>query len=113
MSNYIVKPVLSFERELRKLNPQHKSRIRKLIEKVEKEGLHSLRILSMQGNYILGEVKSRRPPYRLYVIYDQKTKIFFVVKWAHKNEQQRTINTLQRKLQEALDLGIEELFSFI
>ena len=98
-----------FKKRVKRLNKEHKARIKKFIEKLEREGLHALKILYTKGK-ILGEMKSMRPPYRLYVIYDQEDKTFYVLRWEHKSKQEKVVNELKRKLEEGIDMGLYHIF---
>ncbi len=100
----------AFMRRVKKLKKDHKNRIKKFIEKIEKEGLHTLKILTTQNDYILGEIKSSKPPYRLYVVYDQKTKIFYALLWESKNKQKKIIRKLTKQLKMGVDIGINYIF---
>jgi len=57
-------------------------------------------------------MKVKRPPYRLYVIVDQKNKIFYLVEWEHKNHQRKIIDKLKNKLSSAIEFGIENIWKF-
>jgi hypothetical protein len=55
------------------------------------------------------------PPYRLYVIVNQEDEKFYIVRWEHKEKQQKVINQLTTKLEYAFEGGIKnimELFSY-
>ena len=64
------------------------------------------KILKVHENYILGEIKYKKPPYRLYVIVDQKEKIFLLVDWEHKENQEKIIKILMKNLKH----GIYKMF---
>lgn len=50
--------------------------IYKSIEKIERMGKKAFKYLHVRGNFILGEVKFMRPPYRLYLVFDKKEDKF-------------------------------------
>jgi len=54
--------------------------------------------LSIEDYYLLCEMKVMRPPYRLYVIVDQKNNRFHIVEWEHKEKQEKVINELRNRL---------------
>jgi mRNA-degrading endonuclease RelE of RelBE toxin-antitoxin system len=101
--------VPSFEKELRKLDRTHRIIILNRFRKIRKSGLHALKILRVKGNYLLCEVKVKKPPYRLYVFVDQERKIFYLARWEHKNKQEKVIKSLSKRLEEAFEYGIEEM----
>jgi hypothetical protein len=78
---------------------------------LEKRGKNDLKILDVQDNYLLTEMKVMNPPYRLYVIVDQNTNKFYIVEWEHKEKQDKVIEELKRKLSLAIGLGLEEIFT--
>ena len=81
-----------------------------MIKKLEKMGKNALKILDVEEFYLLGEMKVMRPPYRLYVIVDQKTDRYYVVEWEHKEKQKRVIGELKRKLSLATKFTLEKIF---
>ena len=101
----------AFIKRIKRLNRIHKNRIKSLIEKLEEEGIHATKILSSYKDYVLCEMKSSNPPYRLYAIYDQKEKIFYVLEWEHKNKQRKIIRQLIKKLSTGVELGIRSIFN--
>ncbi|MCX8178931.1 MAG: hypothetical protein N3D75_03830 [Candidatus Aenigmarchaeota archaeon] len=88
----------------------HYQTIKSLIRKLKEQGKNSLKFLDIQDQYILGEMKVKEPPYRLYVILNQKVDAYYIVDWSHKDEQARTIKSLKEKLKEAISIGIENIF---
>jgi len=103
----------SFEQEIKKIELSHRKRILTLIRKIESSGLNALKILKVKGKYLLAEVKSKQPPYRLYVFVDQEKKIFYIAKWEHKKEQKRIVKKLSKILEKSLEQGLEQiLFSY-
>ena len=56
-------------------------------------------------------MKVLRPPYRLYVIADQKNKELWVVDWEHKPNQEKTLNQLKGKLAQAVNFGFSKAFA--
>ena len=102
---------LAFLKRVKRLNRIHKNRIKNLIEKLEREGIHATKILSSYKDYVLCEMKSSNPPYRLYIIYDQKEKIFYILEWEHKNKQRKIIRQLIKKLSISIELGIRSIFN--
>ena len=58
--------------------------------------MNAVKILKVVDSYIIGEIKHKTPPYRLYLIIDQESDIYAVVEWAHKKEQQEIIEKLQK-----------------
>ena len=84
-----------------------------MVEKLENQGKNALKILDVQDHYLLGEMKVMRPPYRLYVIVDQKNDKFYIVEWQHKERQEKIINELRGKLLQAISLGLERIFTQI
>ena len=95
---------------VKKLNRTHKKRIKKLIEKIEEEGIHATKIIASHGDYILCEMKSKKPSYRMYIIYNQKLKTFYVMGWEHKNKQRMIINKLNKKLKDGIEFGLKSIF---
>ncbi len=49
------------------------------------------------------------PPYRLYVIVNQEEEKFYIVRWKHKEKQQKVINQLAGKLDYAFEGGIKNI----
>lgn len=89
--------VLIFNRTEKKYRP-HGKIILKLINKIRKLGLNALKILDVEDIYLLCEMKVNKPPYRLYVIVDQKSNRFYLVDWEHKSKQEKIIENLKKKL---------------
>ncbi len=84
--------------------------IKKIKAKIERMGTNALKPLYVRDEYLLGEVKVKRPPYRLYVIVDNKEKVYYLVDWEHKEAQQKVIEELKRKISLALSVGFERVF---
>jgi len=64
--------------------------------------------------YLLGEIKFKKPPYRLYVVADQENEKYYVVRWEHKKRQQKVIDELKNRFEYAFKIGIKnvmELFA--
>ena len=99
----------SLQNELEKLDKTHVKIILKKFQKIRSNGLNTLKILRIRGNYLLCESKSRRPPYRLYVIVNQKKLVFYLVKWEHKKNQQKVIKELSGFLDEAFKYGLDRM----
>ncbi|KCZ71238.1 hypothetical protein ANME2D_02439 [Candidatus Methanoperedens nitroreducens] len=107
--------VPSFQKEIERIKEKKQlEMIFKSIEKIEKMGKNAIKLLHVRDKYILGEIKFMNPPYRLYVIVNQEDEKFYVVRWEHKEKQQKVINQLTEKLEYAFESGIKnimELFS--
>lgn len=102
--------VPSFKREIDKIRDKsHLELIIKSIEKIERLGTNVMKFLHIRKNYILGEIKFLRPPYRLYVVFDQSSQEFYIVNWTHKKKQERVIDQLKKKLDHAFEIGIENI----
>ncbi|MBI5347428.1 MAG: hypothetical protein HZB66_02365 [Candidatus Aenigmarchaeota archaeon] len=104
--------VPSFQRKIEKIikNKKEKEIIYKLINKVRNLGKNALKILDVRDQYLLCEMKVKRPPYRLYVMVDQSKDIFYIVDWEHKQKQEKVINELRKKLYTALKFGMDKIF---
>jgi hypothetical protein len=89
----------------------HAKIISRLIAKLEKMGKNALKILDVEDYYLLCEMKVMRPPYRLYVVVDQKHDNFYVVDWEHKGKQEKTINELKSRLSLAIEAGLNKIFT--
>jgi len=100
----------TFKRELERIGKDHLKRILQLLEKLRKEGKNALKILDVEGKFILGELKSKKPPYRLYIYVDQENDVYYVVSWEHKKVQKKIITKLKEKLRLALFTSLEEIF---
>ncbi len=107
--------VPSFQKEIERIKEKKQlEMIFKSIEKIERMGKNAIKLLHVRDKYILGEIKFMNPPYRLYVIVNQEDEKFYVVRWEHKEKQQKVINQLTEKLEYAFESGIKnimELFS--
>jgi len=107
-SNIVLLP--SLERRILKINDKKQLElILKAKEKIRIMGEKAMKILYSKGNYKLGEIKYKRPPYRLYIIYDQNDNTFYLTSWAHKKSQDRIIEKMKKDLKEVLAYGIENL----
>jgi len=74
-------------------------------------GKNALKILEIEDYYLLCEMKVMKPPYRLYVIVDQKTNTYYIADWEHKENQEKIINELKYKLSSAVETGLEKIFT--
>ena len=106
---FVVRITKKFNEEFKRLNKLHKDRIIKMIRRLESEGLNAVKILTNFNNFILCEMKSHKPPYRLYIIYDQGDKIFYVFKWEHKDKQEEFLSQLNASFNEAIIKIMKEL----
>lgn len=88
----------------------HLPRIKKLIDKLRTMGKNALKILDFEDEFILSEMKLSKPPYRLYVIMDQKTDTFYIVDWEHKVNQVKIITELREKLAKSVTFGFDNVF---
>ena len=112
-NNHMFKVVSSkaFLNRIKKLSKDHKRRIKKFIEKIERKGIHATKIITSHEDYVLCEMKSKKPPYRLYIVYDQKSKVFYILRWEHKNKQKIIIDKLNQKLKGGIEFGIISIFN--
>ncbi len=102
--------VPSFQKEIEKIKEKKQLElILKSIEKIERMGKNAIKLLHVRDKFILGEIKFMNPPYRLYVIADQKDEKFYIVRWEHKVKQQKVINQLAEKLDYAFEGGIKNI----
>jgi len=100
----------SLEREIRRIDDKKQLElILKAKEKLERMGEKAMKILYSRGNYKLGEIKYKKPPYRLYIIYDQEDTTFYLVSWAHKKYQDKVLQKMKKDLKDILIYGIEHL----
>ena len=83
--------------------------ILKSIEKIKRMGKNCLKMLHVRNQYLLCEIKFKRPPYRLYVITNQEDGKFYIVRWAHKDDQEKVINEIKIKLENVFKMGIKNL----
>ncbi|CAG0966704.1 hypothetical protein METP2_01137 [Methanosarcinales archaeon] len=115
MKGFEVIIVPSFQKEIESIKEKRQLELMcKSIEKIERMGKNAIKLLHVREKYILGEIKFMRPPYRLYVIFNQENEKFYIVRWEHKEKQQKVINQLIGKLEYAFEGGIKnimELFS--
>ena len=74
-------------------------------------GKNSLKILDVENQYLLCEMKVKRPPYRLYVILNQKETKFYIVDWEHKGNQEKVIKELRKKLSLAIEFSLDKIFT--
>ena len=93
-----------------KLTKQHALIVLALKRKLERMGEHALKRLDTEGEWMLGEMKLHRPPYRLYVFADTKNRKYYLVMWEHKDVQQKIINELRLKLHQSTQFSVEKLF---
>ncbi|RLJ02985.1 MAG: hypothetical protein DRP11_02110, partial [Candidatus Aenigmatarchaeota archaeon] len=106
----IISPEL--QRKIKSLNKEHRNLILKAFRKIKKMGLNAVTILRAHDNYLLCEIKYKKPPYRLYVTVDQKEKIFILCGWEHKEKQERMKNTLSKNIKEGVyEILRQNLFS--
>ena len=102
----------SLERKLKtKRYKSHARMIYRLIKKLRRLGKNAVKILDVEDYYLLAEMKTKRPPYRLYIIINQRNDTYYVVEWAHKEQQEKIINELKYKLSLAVKFGLDQLFS--
>jgi hypothetical protein len=86
----------------------HKAVILMLKRKLGRLGISALKILAVEGNYVIAELKAHRPPYRLYVAYDQQHSVFYLVEWEHKSKQDEIISKIKGKLALAGEYTMDE-----
>jgi mRNA-degrading endonuclease RelE of RelBE toxin-antitoxin system len=107
--------VPSFQKDIERIKEKKQLElIYKSIEKIERMGKNAIKLLHSRDKYILGEIKFMNPPYRLYVIINQENEKFYIVRWEHKEKQQKVIDQLMKKLEHVFEGGIKnivELFS--
>ena len=89
----------------------HKKIISSLVKKLETMGKNSLKILDVENQYLLCEMKVKRPPYRLYVVVNQKETKFYIVDWEHKGNQEKVIKELRKKLSLAIEFSLDKIFT--
>jgi len=89
----------------------HLQTISRLLRKLQNMGKNALKILDVEDCYLLCEMKVMRPPYRLYVVLDQKNNRFYIVDWAHKEKQEKLIQELSGKLSSAIKVGLDKIFT--
>jgi len=110
MTDFEVIIVPSFQKEIEKIKEKKQMElIYKAIEKIERMGKNAVKLLHVRDKYILGEIKFMSPPYRLYVIINQENEKFYIVRWEHKEKQQKVINQLMEKLEYAFESGIKNI----
>jgi hypothetical protein len=56
-------------------------------------------------------MKVMKPPYRLYVIVNEKANKYYIAEWEHKEKQNKVIGELKHKLSLALEAGLENVFT--
>ena len=72
MPNFEVVLIPSLQNEIDRLKDKKQLElILKSVKKIERLGKNSLKILYVRGSHLLGEIKFKRPPYRLYVVTNQ------------------------------------------
>lgn len=108
-ANVVLLPSLKEKIQNRKFR-SHLKIISNLIIKLEKMGKNALKTLDVEDYYLLCEMKTMKPPYRLYVIVNEKTNTFYIVDWEHKERQNKVINELKNKLSLAIQIGFEKVF---
>ncbi len=102
----------AFKEKLQKpMYRPHLDIIHNLIRKLGLMGIGCLKIIDIEDGLLLGEMKVMRPPYRLYVIVDQKSKKFYVMDWEHKQKQPKVISGLKEKLSLAVQMGMSNIFT--
>ena len=101
----------SFQKKLKEINKAHLKIILKLIKKLERMGKNALKILDVEEHYLLCEMKVMKPPYRLYVIVNEKANKYYIAEWEHKEKQNKVIGELKHKLSLALEAGLENVFT--
>ena len=106
----IITPLL--QKKLENLSKDHIKIIWDKIKKLKEHGLNAVKVLFILDRYLLCEIKLHRPPYRLYVIFNQEKKTFYIVDWEHKEKQEKIINKLKEKIKEAIKEGTDLLFFF-
>ena len=110
MANFEVVIVPSFQKDIERIKEKKQLElIYKSIEKIERMGKNAIKLLHVRDKYILGEMKFMNPPYRLYVIINQENEKFYVVRWEHKEKQQKVISQLMEKLEYAFESGIKNI----
>lgn len=111
-SAIIIKLLPSFQNKLTdKRYRSHLRTIDMLIRKLESMGNNALKILAVEDFYVLAELKVHKPPYRMYVIYNQKTNVHYLVDWEHKSKQEEIISKISGKLMLAGKYTLDELFT--
>ena len=81
---------------IKKLGKKHVAIVKKLIKKLKERGLRSAKHLYSVSGISLYEMKSRSPPYRLYVIKEKHQ--VRIVDWVHKEKQKIFIRNLKKSL---------------
>lgn len=100
----------SLKKKIKRINNKKQLElILKAEEKIARSGKDALKILYVRENYMIGEIKYKKPPYRLYVIYDQENETSYLALWAHKKSQEKIIQKMKKGLENALEYGIEHL----
>ena len=101
----------SLKREIKRINDKKQLElILKAKEKITISGKDALKVLYVREKYMIGEIKYKKPPYRLYVIYDQKDETFYLAMWAHKKSQEKIIQRMKKGLENALEYGMEHIY---
>lgn len=110
MPKFEVIIVPSFQEEINKIKDKKQLElILKSVKKIESLGKNSLKVLYVRDSYLLGEIKFKRPPYRLYVIAEQESEKFYAVRWEHKKEQEKVILQLKERLSHIFEIGIKNI----
>ena len=100
----------SFQKEIGRIRDKKQVElILKSFKKIERMGMNCLKLLLVANKYALGEIKFKRPPYRLYVIVDQESEKYYLIRWDHKKDQQKVINELKYKLESAVHMGMKNI----
>lgn len=111
MKKFTVKLIPSLQKEIQRIKDKKQLRmIQKGKDKITKLGLNALNILYVRNKFVLGEVKYKRPPYRLYVIYDKSQKVFFLISWVHKKQQRIIIEKLKETVEKLLIRSIDLIY---
>ncbi|HLC59564.1 MAG TPA: hypothetical protein VJH34_03505 [archaeon] len=109
-NNIVIVPSFQKKLESKKFRP-HLKIIYRLINKLRQSGRNGLKILDVENNYLVCEMKVNSPPYRLYVIVDQIKDTYYVVHWEHKKRQKQIINELKVKLRIATNFVLDKIFT--
>lgn len=101
----------SFRKSYSKIKDKgQKKIILNFFDRLSEQGANAVKILYIIDNYILSEMKSHSPPYRLYIVLDQSEDKFYIVGWEHKDKQQHVIEKMKLKLKAAIKMGVEAVF---
>jgi len=101
----------SFRKSYSKIKDNgQKKIILNFFDRLSEQGANAVKILYVIDNYILSEMKSHNPPYRLYIVLDQSEDKLYIVGWEHKNKQQQVIEKMKLKIKAAIKMGVEAIF---